>query len=516
MDALGHDYQVDQVIEPTCTEGGKTIYKCSRCGDSYEADYTEPLGHDMGEWVVTTEPTCTEQGEETRTCTRCDYFETRPVDALGHDYQVDQVIEPTCTEGGKTIYKCSRCGDSYEDDYTDPLGHAWGEPAYEWSADNSSVTATVVCTNDSSHVVTETVTTEYEVITEPTTSAPGLGRYTATFTNELFTTQEKDVNIPKLPDLSLVEALKVNSEMIIAYGISLSEVQGFASYYIEFKLTDIDGSIITICYGEGKDEDLTIVNNARALMEYRGILAAEMGLHYTAQVHAFDADGVEYVGPMSEGSIKDYLAGRLLNEGTPVKAKTLFADMLNYGAAAQLFFKVDTDHLVNTSEDGILEAAIAQYQTNGVPTSDQTISHAGNEQAPKMMYAVNLRYRVETTFRGNFTADTAPRLIVRDHTTHELVAELPTTAANNAGTAWLGKFNDVAASKMRTLYDFVMVDGSDNELTQTMTWSVAAFVMEKQNAAGTSETMKNVLNAMLIYGDSLANYIGAANPEQPG
>ena len=127
VDALGHDYQVFQVIEPTCTEGGKTIFKCSRCEDSYEDNYTDALGHDMGEWTVTTEPTCTEQGEKTRECSRCDYFETEPVDALGHDYQVFQVIEPTCTEGGKTIFKCSRCEDSYEDNYTDALGHDMGE-----------------------------------------------------------------------------------------------------------------------------------------------------------------------------------------------------------------------------------------------------------------------------------------------------------------------------------------------------------------------------------------------------
>ncbi|MBQ1675380.1 MAG: S8 family serine peptidase [Oscillospiraceae bacterium] len=78
------------------------------------------------------------------------------------------------------------------------IGHAWGTPTYEWAADNSTVTATVVCANDESHVITETVNTTYVVVTEPTTETEGLGRYTAEFENELFETQTKYVKIPKL------------------------------------------------------------------------------------------------------------------------------------------------------------------------------------------------------------------------------------------------------------------------------------------------------------------------------
>ncbi|MBO4419072.1 MAG: InlB B-repeat-containing protein, partial [Oscillospiraceae bacterium] len=100
VEALGHDYNA-VVTEPTCTEGGFTTYTCTRCGDTYTDDETPALGHDFGDWTVTTAPTCLEDGEETRTCSRCDAVETRPVEALGHDYQA-VVTEPTCTEAGFT------------------------------------------------------------------------------------------------------------------------------------------------------------------------------------------------------------------------------------------------------------------------------------------------------------------------------------------------------------------------------------------------------------------------------
>ena len=59
---------------------------------------------------------------------------------------------------------------------TKKLGHDWGDATYEWSADNSTVTATHVCKRDPSHVGTETVKTEITKTTkEPTCKEPGIG-----------------------------------------------------------------------------------------------------------------------------------------------------------------------------------------------------------------------------------------------------------------------------------------------------------------------------------------------------
>jgi len=194
--ALGHDYAA-VVTAPTCTEKGYTTHTCSRCGDSYVDTYVDALGHAWGEWTVTTAPSCTEAGEETRACSRCGETETREVPALGHDY-VAAVTAPTCTEKGYTTHTCSRCGDSYVDTYVDALGHAWGEPAYEWSADNSTVTGTAVCANDAAHRLVETVNTTSQVTREPTREEAGERTYTAVFTNPVFTTQTKVEEIPAL------------------------------------------------------------------------------------------------------------------------------------------------------------------------------------------------------------------------------------------------------------------------------------------------------------------------------
>lgn len=41
--ALGHDYQVNIVVAPTTSSQGYTNYKCTRCSDSYDSDFVDPL-----------------------------------------------------------------------------------------------------------------------------------------------------------------------------------------------------------------------------------------------------------------------------------------------------------------------------------------------------------------------------------------------------------------------------------------------------------------------------------------
>lgn len=47
-----HRYQTS-VVEPTCENEGYTIYVCTRCSDSYEADRTQALGHSFENYVCT-------------------------------------------------------------------------------------------------------------------------------------------------------------------------------------------------------------------------------------------------------------------------------------------------------------------------------------------------------------------------------------------------------------------------------------------------------------------------------
>ena len=91
VDPLGHDYRA-VITEPTCTAGGYTTCTCSRCGDSYTENQTNPLGHDWDEGVVTLEPTENEDGQRLYTCLRCGATRTEVIPRLN---QVNPFVDVT-------------------------------------------------------------------------------------------------------------------------------------------------------------------------------------------------------------------------------------------------------------------------------------------------------------------------------------------------------------------------------------------------------------------------------------
>ena len=83
--------------EASCTEEGYTgdTY-CAECGELLsKGQVIEAKGHEMGQWEVIKEATCTEDGEERSGCANCDHYETRTVEAEGHQY-----IQGVCQQCG--------------------------------------------------------------------------------------------------------------------------------------------------------------------------------------------------------------------------------------------------------------------------------------------------------------------------------------------------------------------------------------------------------------------------------
>ena len=78
-----HDWQETSRVDATCTDAGSITYTCSYCGETY-VEALPALGHDWGDWQLTTPPTATEPGVETRVCKRdSSHVETREVAVTG-------------------------------------------------------------------------------------------------------------------------------------------------------------------------------------------------------------------------------------------------------------------------------------------------------------------------------------------------------------------------------------------------------------------------------------------------
>ena len=203
------------VTDPTCTEAGYTTYTCD-CGDTYTEAGEAAKGHS---WV---DADC----DTAKTCSVCGATEG---EALGHKYdnacdadcnvcgeertpadhnwnEGTVTVDPTCEGNGVRTFTCTVCNTTKTEEI-DALNHNYGEVTYTWAQDNLSVTATRTCANNAEHVETETATATYAVVTAPKCEAEGLGRYTsATFANEAFAVQTKDVKISATGHTVVIDA----------------------------------------------------------------------------------------------------------------------------------------------------------------------------------------------------------------------------------------------------------------------------------------------------------------------
>lgn len=73
-----HAYKIT-TVQPTCTEDGYTLYKCS-CGRWYTEKGKEKAGHKWKDWTVTVIPTASTEGTEERVCEVCGEKETRTLE----------------------------------------------------------------------------------------------------------------------------------------------------------------------------------------------------------------------------------------------------------------------------------------------------------------------------------------------------------------------------------------------------------------------------------------------------
>lgn len=142
---------------------------------------------------------------ENKVCTECDFI-IEP--KLGHIHKLHlesvKAKAATCTEdGNKAYYRCTEDQHCFLDENAEnpvefseriipATGHEDSDVVYIWSEDNSC-TATIKCKKCQSIVKQETAESVSEITQKQSCTKPEITTYTATFNNEVFAQQKKEV-----------------------------------------------------------------------------------------------------------------------------------------------------------------------------------------------------------------------------------------------------------------------------------------------------------------------------------
>ena len=139
-DALGHNYVAGEVVAPTVGAQGYTVYTCTRCNDSYNSDFTDPLPPHEHTWELTSDTaTCEAAGTKTFTCSGCGDTMTEDSAAKGHAWDEGVETTPaTCEHVGVKTFTCQNDPSHTRTEDIPLADHVW---------DDGVVTKPATCTD---------------------------------------------------------------------------------------------------------------------------------------------------------------------------------------------------------------------------------------------------------------------------------------------------------------------------------------------------------------------------------
>lgn len=467
-EALGHDYET-VTVPPTCTEKGYTLHSCPYCGDSYKENEVDALGHIWGD------ATCT----EAMTCTVCGQTSG---DMLGHKY-TSVTKEASCTEDGYTTHTCSVCGDVYVDGKVNAFGHSWTE---------ATCTEAKTCTT-CGEVSGTALGHSYESVTKaPTCTEDGYTTHTCSVCGNSYVdgqTAATGHNWVKGECTNCGLACEHDyqdgicgqcgkNEPIVKLSYPSLSFEDEILYNVYYTLQNIDYAEVAemglITFGsrlaDGTVEDALNIYNGYIsdgnvyMVQTEGIPAKNMADTVFFKVYAKMTDGTYLYSQVAGYNAVAY-ANTVL-KGSNDSAKALVVAMLNYGAAAQVYFDYNTDGLMNASLTEEQLALVKPYDgamvADVVPADKSKVGSFVMDGGYSDIYptvSFNGAFSINYYFANTRPADDSMTFYYWDANTYANVDTL--TAENATGTMqmvqdgayWFAAVEGIAAKDMdKTVY----------------------------------------------------------------
>ena len=296
--------------------------------------------------------------------------------------------------------------------------------------------------------------------------------------------------------------------MVVNYNFMASVVSKYTDFYLEISKNVAGGDPIVTTYGISTDHTAIgqIPPVGNALMynaAYTGINAKEMGDEFATTLYAIDANGKVYKGETVVSSIKDYLLGKLEDANSIPEMKTMAVDMLAYGAAAQVNFNYDVENLVTH----VLTEEQLALATQEIPEAVDYASVTGSGANVNTNITVNSKVELSLSCISAGQANPAGVKCVITDSEGKVLAELATS--NMAGVMYSAVYDNVGAKEMREVITATFYNAEGTAISKTVNWSVESYVAQTRARTDATETEIAMVNAMLVYGDSVAAYMEA-------
>ncbi len=215
-------------------------------------------------------------------------------------------------------------------------------------------------------------------------------------------------------------------------------------------------------------------------------------------------DGEEYASETKEYSVATYCYN-MLNKYTEPEYKelqTLLVDLLNYGAASQIYTNHNTENLVN--EDLTEEQKALATGKAPVYESVQNLTYKTIDNPTVQWKGAGLNLVDAVTMRFKITADSASyeNLEVKVET-DDRIWTIPYEEFSETTGGYYVYFSGLNAGEMSEPV-YLTVYENDEAVSNTLSYSIESYAYSKQNSTDTN--LVNLLEAMMKYGNSAYAY----------
>ncbi|MBP3411951.1 MAG: hypothetical protein J6K89_01695, partial [Oscillospiraceae bacterium] len=357
------------------------------------------------------------------------------------------------------------------------------------------------------NAVVEDAPTDPEIPELPTTAPEeGAGEAAAvSFVADSKTTRaaaaviRKELETPILTEGGkLLHTLDLASDITLNYAVPKTAMEGYDSFYLDCELFMYEGNEAK---GSGM---LCLYPEERGNYYYftlKGLTAVQMNDEILATLR-MEKDGRFYYWEADRYSIAQYAYGQLAKGGATPKLKALCAQLLRYGAAAQIFKGYRTDALA----DRLLTQEQRSYLTdlNSVTFGNTNVSGTQPEQ-PTVTWvgkSLDLNSRVAVKLVVDLSAYTGNReelqlrLTYRDHAGNTVTAVVDTLSPyGETGNRYAFTFSGLLAAELRTVLTAQVYQG-DKPVSVSLQYSPDTYGNNKVGTLGT------LCRALFAYSDS--------------
>lgn len=298
-------------------------------------------------------------------------------------------------------------------------------------------------------------------------------------------------------EIKILHSLELASDISVNYAVKEETLAKYDTFYLECSLPSYEGG------GQSGIKTLTLQPTLKDGYYYftlSDLTAVQMTDQLLTTLH-MEKDGDYYVSPADSYSISAYAYNQLGKAAASEKLKSLCADLLAYGAAAQTFKGYNTEH----PADGDLTEELRAYCT------DLSSVTFGNHNAvlddvedPVITWegkSLDLGSRVTLKFvfngagyTGDPTALTLRIMYVNQEGTH---CSYFIRGAQPYGkeNCYAFSFDGLLASELRSVLSVCVMNGAD-QLSPTLRYSVDSY------GNGRTGTLLTLCQALIAYSDS--------------